>query len=159
MVVKAVSAALCTHFQVPSVLRLGYGPVQGLVQAAQEDTGLSGAIATAARTSTPSADDDPASTAGAASTASGGSVACWSALALTSTGEAVGHCAGQQGSSRVHTHIVLSSRLCGASCGPTDNTDLKRVGFHDSYSVYVLTQFTCCLLPQVHPSSQHMQAA
>lgn len=76
MVASAVSAVLCTHFRVSTVLRLGYGPVQALIQAAEEDAGAAAATPAAA----PGAD-----AAGGAAADSG--ISCWSALALTSSGE------------------------------------------------------------------------
>jgi hypothetical protein len=86
----AVSAVLCTHFRVPDVLRLGYGPVQGLIQAADDEASMTAVAAT----------PDDSAAAGAGAGASGGAtgaaggidggIACWSALALTSNGEGGG---------------------------------------------------------------------
>jgi hypothetical protein len=74
------------HFKVPDVLRLGYGPVQGLIQAAKEDAGMAGASAAAAGSDAEPADAGAA--AGDAGAAAESSVVHWPALALTSSGEA-----------------------------------------------------------------------
>lgn len=74
-ITRAVSAALCSHFKVAHVLRLGYGPVQGLMREAEETAGLA---------ATPSG---PPQGADATAPAITGGTACWSALALTSNGK------------------------------------------------------------------------
>lgn len=74
-IARAVSAALCSHFKVGHVLRLGYGPVQGLMREAEE---------TAVLAATPSG---PPQGADGAAAVSSGETACWPALALTSNGK------------------------------------------------------------------------
>ena len=84
----AVTAVLCTHFRVPHVLRLGYGPVQGLIQAADDEASVTAVAATPADSVAVAA--AVASVTGGATGAAAGAgsgIACWSALALTSNGE------------------------------------------------------------------------
>ena len=83
----AVSAVLCTHFRVPHVLRLGYGPVQGLIQAADDEVSVTAVAATPADASAAGASAGVSGGATGAAAGTGCGIACWSALALTSNGE------------------------------------------------------------------------
>lgn len=88
----AVSAVLCSHFKVPSVLHLGYGPVEPLMQAAgdsdrwqqpQHQYQLD-----SRHSSSNSISQDTAAVSGTVhgSASAGGSVGAWAPLALSSSG-------------------------------------------------------------------------
>lgn len=69
---RAVAAAVCSHFQVPNVLQLGYGPVETLIAAAKEQ----GAAMTGAGTAEGPSSDSCSSC----------SVGAWAALAFGPSG-------------------------------------------------------------------------